>query len=108
MQERRYTSAYVSHLEASMKSSQTTQNLKSASIFTKSVVELSCLVVTSVRDVEFSSSLPLFTFTHAYVLCCETKFISTVEPLQNGHLRDRRKWPLWRGGRCAGGGKGVI
>ena len=24
----------------------------------------------------------------------------TVEPLYNGHLGDRRKWPLWRGGRC--------
>ena len=23
----------------------------------------------------------------------------TVEPLHNGHLGDRRKWPLWRGGR---------
>ena len=22
----------------------------------------------------------------------------TVEPLHNGHLGDRRKWPLWRGG----------
>ena len=25
--------------------------------------------------------------------------ITTVEPLHNGHLGDRRKWPLWRGGR---------
>ena len=25
----------------------------------------------------------------------------TVEPLHNGHLGDRRKWPLWRGG-CYG------
>ena len=24
----------------------------------------------------------------------------TVEPLYNGHVGDRRKWPLWRGGRC--------
>ena len=24
----------------------------------------------------------------------------TIEPLYNGHLGDRRKWPLWRGGRC--------
>ena len=24
---------------------------------------------------------------------------NTVEPLHNGHLGDRRKWPLWRGGR---------
>ena len=23
----------------------------------------------------------------------------TVEPLHNGHPGDRRKWPLWRGGR---------
>ena len=22
---------------------------------------------------------------------------NTVEPLQNGHLEDRRKWPMWRG-----------
>ena len=25
----------------------------------------------------------------------------TVEPLHNGHLGDRRKWPLW-------GGRGII
>ena len=24
---------------------------------------------------------------------------NVVEPLHNGHLGDRRKWPLWRGGR---------
>ena len=24
---------------------------------------------------------------------------NTVEPLHNGHLGDRRRWPLWRGGR---------
>ena len=29
---------------------------------------------------------------------------NTVEPLQNGHLEDRRKWPMWRGG----GGGGVY
>ena len=23
---------------------------------------------------------------------------NTVEPLYNGHLWDRREWPLWRGG----------
>ena len=23
--------------------------------------------------------------------------VYTVEPFQNGHLGDRRKWPLWRG-----------
>ena len=23
----------------------------------------------------------------------------TVEPLNNGHLEDERKWSLWRGGR---------
>ena len=25
---------------------------------------------------------------------------TTVEPLVNGHLGDRRKWPLLRGGHC--------
>ena len=24
---------------------------------------------------------------------------TTVEPLHNGNLEDRRKWPLWRDGR---------
>ena len=27
-----------------------------------------------------------------------TQFVYTVEPLHNGHVGDRRKWPLWRGG----------
>ena len=27
-----------------------------------------------------------------------TYFVYTVEPLHNGHLGDRRKRPLWRGG----------
>ena len=31
----------------------------------------------------------------------------TVKPLQNSYLGDRRKWPLYRGGRF-GGGSGVI
>ena len=25
--------------------------------------------------------------------------LHTVEPLHNGHHGDRKKWPLWRGGR---------
>ena len=28
-----------------------------------------------------------------------TEKLHTVEPLHNGHHGDRRKWPLWRGGR---------
>ena len=24
----------------------------------------------------------------------------TVKPLHNGHFGDRRRWPMWRGGRC--------
>ena len=40
---------------------------------------------------------------------------NTVEPLQNGHLEDRRKWPMWRGSDYGevgffgwGGGGGVY
>ena len=28
-----------------------------------------------------------------------TEKLDTVEPLHNGYFGDRRKWPLWRGGR---------
>ena len=35
----------------------------------------------------------------AFTGSTEVIYLSTVEPLHNGHLGDRRKWPLWRGGR---------
>ena len=31
---------------------------------------------------------------------CTCWVVYTVEPLHNGHRRDKSFWPLWRGGRC--------
>ena len=28
-------------------------------------------------------------------------WFTVVAPLNNDHLGDRRKWPVWKGGRCA-------
>jgi len=63
---------------------------------------------------QFMTSIFLWLLVTFFLFCvCETddlfssecgehmlRYSKTVEPLYNGHLGDRRKWPLWRGGRC--------
>ena len=42
---------------------------------------------------------PLINFLQHIHLASNEYNTVTMEPLQNGHFGDRRKWPLWRGGR---------
>ena len=42
---------------------------------------------------------PLINFLQHIHLASNECNTVTMEPLLHGHLGDRRKWPLWRGGR---------
>ena len=45
------------------------------------------------------SSIP-FSCSVLQTLLMQFQVCDTVKPLYNGHLGDRRKWPLQRDGRC--------
>ena len=52
------------------------------------------------KQTPFSALFCLFTRRQKTSGTQETKLsIQSNEPLHIGHLGDKRKWPLWRGGR---------
>ena len=48
---------------------------------------------TEVSDLFQFCAVAVHNITHSF-LCWHLSFFNTVEPLYNGHLGDRRKWPL--------------
>ena len=51
------------------------------------------------KKIMYFHAWPLINFLQHIHLASNECNTVTMEPLQHGHLGDRRKWPLWRGGR---------
>ena len=50
------------------------------------------------KKIMYFHTWPLINFLQHIHLASNEYNTVTTEPLQNSHLGDRRKWPLWRGG----------
>ena len=69
----------------------------SLQLFYDTVIYYSSIYYTETITLEYQNII-LICYQHIHLASNQYNTV-TMEPLQNGHLGDRRKWPLWRGGR---------
>ena len=68
----------------------------SLKLFYDTVIFYSSIYYTETITLEYQKIISIC-YQHIYLASNQYNTV-TMEPLQNGHLGDRRKWPLWRGG----------